>query len=56
MCHFTVDSVLSEKLNLLNSVSIGTVCNNKSYKYSKSSLSILSQAHNCFRARLLPCR
>ena len=47
----------AEKLSLLNSVSIGTVCDVKIYnKCSKSSLSILSQARNCFPTRLLPCR
>jgi len=36
---------------------MGKMCDVKSYnKCSKSSLSALTQDHNCFPARLLPCQ
>jgi len=55
---FTVNAVLrTDMLNRLNSVSIETVRDVKSYnKCSKSTLSALTRAHNCFPTRSLPCR
>jgi len=48
---------MNRKVNFFLTVSIGTVCDVKSYnKCSKRSLSALTQAHSCFCTSLLPCR
>jgi len=48
--------LMQQKWNLLNSVSIGTVCSVKSYnRCSKCSISALTQTHNCFVVPLVYC-